>query len=252
MPAFPCCPDGTPEEIGFPLLVKAAAGGGGRGMRVVRSAGELEDALAAAEREAAGAFGDGTLYCERYLERPRHVEVQLLADAVRNGGRRRGAGLLGAAAPSEGARGGAGAEPRGEPPLDAPRGRDRVRPGDRVPQRGHRRVRRRGRRLLLPGAQRPHPGGAPGHGSGLRARSHRRAAPDRERQRPLQQAVTRSRGMRSRCGCMPRIPGAFCPRPASWNGSCSQVTICYKAVLPRSGWTRASRKATRWDSRTTR
>ena len=50
-------------------------------MRVVRSAAELEDALEAAEREAEGAFGDGTLYCERYLERPRHVEVQLLADA---------------------------------------------------------------------------------------------------------------------------------------------------------------------------
>jgi acetyl/propionyl-CoA carboxylase alpha subunit len=77
----PVLPDGSPEEIGFPLLVKAAAGGGGRGMRVVRSARELEEALAAAGREAAGAFGDGALYCERYLERPRHVEVQLLADA---------------------------------------------------------------------------------------------------------------------------------------------------------------------------
>ena len=80
----PVLPDGPPDEIGFPLLVKAAAGGGGRGMRVVRSPGELEDALAAAEREASGAFGDGTLYCERYLERPRHVEVQLLADAHGN------------------------------------------------------------------------------------------------------------------------------------------------------------------------
>jgi acetyl-CoA/propionyl-CoA carboxylase, biotin carboxylase, biotin carboxyl carrier protein len=77
----PVLPDGTPEEIGFPLLVKAAAGGGGRGMRVVRSAAELDDALAAAAREAEAAFGDGRLYCERYLERPRHVEVQLLADA---------------------------------------------------------------------------------------------------------------------------------------------------------------------------
>jgi acetyl/propionyl-CoA carboxylase alpha subunit len=80
----PTLPEGTPQEIGFPLVVKAAAGGGGRGMRVVRSEGELEEALAAAEREAVGAFGDGTLYCERYLERPRHVEVQLLADAHGN------------------------------------------------------------------------------------------------------------------------------------------------------------------------
>jgi acetyl/propionyl-CoA carboxylase alpha subunit len=77
----PVLPDGAPEDIGFPLVVKAAAGGGGRGMRVVRSAAELEEAHAAAEREAAGAFGDGRLYAERYLERPRHVEVQLLADA---------------------------------------------------------------------------------------------------------------------------------------------------------------------------
>ena len=77
----PVLPDGPPEDVGLPLLVKAAAGGGGRGMRVVRSKAELDDALAAAEREAAGAFGDGTVYCERYLERPRHVEVQVLGDA---------------------------------------------------------------------------------------------------------------------------------------------------------------------------
>jgi len=77
----PVLADGAASEIGFPLLVKAAAGGGGRGMRVVRTEVELEGALAAAEREASGAFGNGTLYCERYLERPRHVEVQLLADA---------------------------------------------------------------------------------------------------------------------------------------------------------------------------
>ena len=76
----PVLPSGTPEEVGFPLLVKAAAGGGGRGMRVVREPGELEDALAAARREAEAAFGDDTVFCERYLERPRHVEIQILAD----------------------------------------------------------------------------------------------------------------------------------------------------------------------------
>ena len=69
------------EEIGYPVLVKASAGGGGRGMRIVERAEDLADALAAAEREAAAAFGDGTLLLERYIARPRHVEVQVLADA---------------------------------------------------------------------------------------------------------------------------------------------------------------------------
>ncbi len=73
--------EGEPEELGFPLLIKAAAGGGGRGMRVVREPGELEDAFAAARREAQAAFGDDRVFCERYVERPRHVEIQLLADA---------------------------------------------------------------------------------------------------------------------------------------------------------------------------
>jgi acetyl/propionyl-CoA carboxylase alpha subunit len=76
----PVLPTGTPEEIGFPLLVKAAAGGGGRGMRIVRERAELDEAVAAAKREAAAAFGDDTVFFERYLERPRHVEIQLLAD----------------------------------------------------------------------------------------------------------------------------------------------------------------------------
>jgi acetyl/propionyl-CoA carboxylase alpha subunit len=77
----PVVPEGTPDEIGFPLVVKAASGGGGRGMRIVRDPAELEDALGAARREAKAAFGDESVFCERYLERPRHVEVQLLADA---------------------------------------------------------------------------------------------------------------------------------------------------------------------------
>jgi acetyl-CoA carboxylase biotin carboxylase subunit len=67
--------------IGYPLLLKASAGGGGRGMRVVRTAAELGSAIERGAAEARASFGDGTLYAERYLERVRHVEVQILADA---------------------------------------------------------------------------------------------------------------------------------------------------------------------------
>ena len=77
----PVVETGPPEEIGFPLIIKAAAGGGGRGMRVVRSPDDLDEALAAARREALAGFGDETVFFERYVERPRHVEVQLLGDA---------------------------------------------------------------------------------------------------------------------------------------------------------------------------
>jgi acetyl-CoA carboxylase biotin carboxylase subunit len=66
--------------LGYPVLVKAAAGGGGKGMRVVGTPGELAAAFAAGAREAATAFGDGRLYLEKYLDRPRHIEVQILAD----------------------------------------------------------------------------------------------------------------------------------------------------------------------------
>lgn len=76
----PVVPTGDPDELGYPLIVKAAAGGGGRGMRVVRAPGELEEALEAAAREAEAGFRDGRVFCERYVERPRHVEIQLLAD----------------------------------------------------------------------------------------------------------------------------------------------------------------------------
>ena len=67
-------------DVGFPVMVKPSAGGGGKGMRVVRAADELPDALASARREAAGSFGNDTLFIERLIEQPRHIEIQVLAD----------------------------------------------------------------------------------------------------------------------------------------------------------------------------
>ncbi|MFZ5368272.1 MAG: acetyl-CoA carboxylase biotin carboxylase subunit [Spirochaetota bacterium] len=68
------------EQLGFPVIIKAAAGGGGKGMRIVRSAPELPENLAIASREALANFADGTVFIERYLENPRHVELQIIAD----------------------------------------------------------------------------------------------------------------------------------------------------------------------------
>ena len=70
----------TAREIGYPVLVKASAGGGGRGMRVAHNDMSLRSAIQSAQAEAQAAFGDGAVYLERYLDRPRHVEVQILAD----------------------------------------------------------------------------------------------------------------------------------------------------------------------------
>ena len=79
---LPSSSDATdPGPVGFPLLVKATAGGGGKGMRLVTDPAELEAAVAAARREAERAFGDGRVYLERYVARARHVEIQILADA---------------------------------------------------------------------------------------------------------------------------------------------------------------------------
>jgi len=72
------------EEVGYPVLVKPSAGGGGKGMRLVEDPARLREALVSARREAASAFGDDTLFLERFVLRPRHIEVQVLADAHGN------------------------------------------------------------------------------------------------------------------------------------------------------------------------
>ena len=72
------------DEFGFPIIIKAAFGGGGRGMRVVRKQEELEDSFKRATSEAKSAFGNGTVFVERFLDKPKHIEVQLLGDNLGN------------------------------------------------------------------------------------------------------------------------------------------------------------------------
>jgi acetyl-CoA carboxylase biotin carboxylase subunit len=72
------------RSIGYPVIIKAAAGGGGRGMRVVHTEAALPNAVSTTRREAAAAFGNGTVYIEKFLENPRHIEIQVLADHHRN------------------------------------------------------------------------------------------------------------------------------------------------------------------------
>ena len=72
------------DAVGYPVLLKPSAGGGGKGMRLVEDAAQLDDAIASARREARGAFGDDTLLVERYVRNPRHIEIQVLADTYGN------------------------------------------------------------------------------------------------------------------------------------------------------------------------
>ena len=72
------------KKIGFPVIVKAAAGGGGRGMKVARTEGDLVDAFHTARTEAKAAFGDDAVYIEKFLEKPRHIEIQVLGDGQGN------------------------------------------------------------------------------------------------------------------------------------------------------------------------
>ena len=68
------------SKVGYPVIIKASAGGGGRGLRVVRSDTELRENMEVASREAQAAFGDGSVFLEKYIERPHHIEFQILAD----------------------------------------------------------------------------------------------------------------------------------------------------------------------------
>ena len=95
------------REIGFPVIIKAAAGGGGKGMRVAKDADDFARSFQLARSEALSAFGNGDVYVEKYLARPRHIEFQIIGDKSRQRDPPRRARLLGAAPPPEADRGSA-------------------------------------------------------------------------------------------------------------------------------------------------
>ncbi len=181
----PVLPDTTVEslqEIGLPALVKASAGGGGRGMRIVRDAATLDDAVAGGQREAAAAFGDGTVFVERFVEGGRHIEIQVFADLHGNvvslferdcTVQRRHQKII---------------EESPSPAVDDELARGHERCGHRCSPRRrlrrgrHRRVPRRRRgQLLVPGDEHAPAGRTPGHRDDHRPRPRRAAAGDRRR-----------------------------------------------------------------------
>ncbi len=150
------------REIGYPVIIKAAGGGGGRGMRVVHSDAALLNAVTLTQSEAQSAFGNPTVYMEKFLEHPRHIEFQVLADGHGNAvhlfdrdcsPRQRRAPLrprlLHAAPPPEGRRGSTGAGHQRRAAGEDGRARRPGLPRHRLPQRRHLRVPVRERRVLL-------------------------------------------------------------------------------------------------------
>ena len=123
------------RAIGFPVLIKAAAGGGGKGMRVCRDESTLVASLQAARNEAEAAFKNASVYLEKFIDRPRHVEVQILADIARQRRPLLGPRLLAPAPAPEARRGGPRADPPARGPRQARRGRRPAGQGLRLRQR---------------------------------------------------------------------------------------------------------------------
>ena len=206
------------RDIGYPVIIKAVAGGGGRGMRVVRSSGDLGNLLRTAQREAEAAFGVGDVYIEKYLENPRHIEFQILGDhhgnLVHLGERecsiqRRHQKLLEESPVVR--------LDREDPPQDG-RSRRRCGQGRPVHERRHLRVPDgQGRQVLLHGSEHAAPGRASGHRDGDRHRYREGADSHRRRRAPGIQAERGHvhRSLPSNAGSTRRIPRHSRPHPVS-------------------------------------
>ena len=169
------------KDMGFPVLVKAAAGGGGRGMKVARTAEDLDMAIKTARAEAKAAFGDDSVYLEKYLEKPRHIEVQVFGDGKRQRHPSGRARLLAAAPAPEGHGGGALARAQRRGAQEDRRHRRQGHAEAQLPRRRHGRVPLRGRRVLLHRDEHAPAGGASGDRDDHRPRPRHRADPHRLR-----------------------------------------------------------------------
>ena len=220
------------DRIGYPVLVKAAAGGGGRGMRIVERAAELADAVASARREAGASFGDDTVFLERWLDSCRHVEIQIIGDSHGNVAhcferecsiQRRHQKII-EEAPS----------PAVTPEAAAAHGKRRHRrcPALGLQFRWNRRVPGQRQRVLVPGSECPASGRASGHRSDYRQGPCARADPHRRRRSPIlrprrsvdkpdtpsKRACMRKTRNRTFCRLRERCsPGS--PRPLAAHGS---------------------------------
>ena len=231
------------------MMLKAAHGGGGRGMRIVRSEGELADAFEGAQRESQTAFGSGEIFLERFIERARHLEVQLLGDGHGNLVHLRERDCSVQRRHQKVVRD----RPRPEPAADRaggdlPGGR-RYRLAGRLPQRRDRRVplRRGPGRVLLHRGQPPHPGRAhlhrAGDGGGHRQEpdpDRRRGDAGRRRDRPAEPGGRAVRGVRRP---VPRHHRG--PRQRVQPGLRPHLALPVERPAPACGWTRATPSAGR-------
>ena len=148
-------------EIGYPVMIKASAGGGGKGMRVAYDDEEAREGFRSARNEAKSSFADDRIFIEKFVEEPRHIEIQVLADGQGNCALSGRARMLDPAPPPEGGGGGAFALPGRGDPQGHGRAGGGPGQGGRLPLRRHGRVhRRQGPQLLLPGDEHPDPGRA--------------------------------------------------------------------------------------------
>ena len=157
-------PSRSPAGIGYPVMIKASAGGGGKGLRVAYDDTQCREGLAACRNEAKNAFGDDRVFIEKFVEEPRHIEIQVLGDAHGNIVYLQRARMLDPASPPESHRRGALAFHRRSDAQGDGRAGGAARPRGQVPVRRDGRVRRRqGQVVLLPGDEHPAAGRAPGH-----------------------------------------------------------------------------------------